>query len=655
MNRRAISLFRILAKSDGYVSSDQLCESLEIRPRTLRDDLKKYRDVIEKKSGAKIESKTNQGYRLNIHDEEKYYSFMKSLIKEEASHQFLMPVLQDDRVNYIIRYFLGRNDYTKSEDLADELYVSRSTLSTDLRVVKDKLNYFHLSLESKVGFGLKIVGEELNIRLCMSQYFFHIENHDIQQLELSNIELFDQENKRKVADILYSIIKEAKFKLTDFGFQNLVIHILIAIYRMNEHTFFDDHGIDETSFTSKREWCLAEKIALEIKKSFQVEFPKKEVAYITIHLLGKKVLDKDDDQVINTDTLNLVREVYDEIHSKFGYEFYSDIELFTMLSLHIQPMLNRIKYGLKLHNPLIERIKQENPLAFEISLLTGQCISRKLGSEIDENELGYLALHYQLALQRSQKKTKKRILVICASGAGTSQILMYKVSTIFKEEISEVVTINAFQLKDLNQTEYDLILTTIPLDVETSIPVIRVQYFLDDLDVMNVKKILLEDHVEADIIKKTFNRMLYFKNLEIANKNELIHFLCQRMSEVVELPNDFVSSVLEREVLASTALGYGIAIPHPTKLMLTESIVSVCHLKHPIKWNGTDVNLVFLLGIKKDADEAFTLFNKVLASLINNIHLINRIKADTSYDNFISTVETLYSIQMKKRNDSIFE
>lgn len=655
MNRRAISLFRILAKSDGYVSSEQLCESLDIRPRTLRDDLKKYRDVIERKSGAKIESKTNQGYRLVIGDEEKYYSFMKSLIKEEASHQFLMPVLQEDRVNFIIRYFLGRNDYIKSEDLADELYVSRSTFSTDLRLVKDQLSYFHLSLESKVGFGLKIVGDELNIRLCMSQYFFHIENHDIQQLELSNIELFDQENKRKVAEILYRIIKEAKFKLTDFGFQNLVIHILIAIYRMNERTFFDDHGVESTSLSSKVEWSLAEKIALDIKKSFNVEFPKKEIAYITIHLLGKKVLEKDDNQVISADTLNLVREVYDEISMKFGYEFYSDIELFTMLTLHIQPMLNRIKYGLKLHNPLIERIKSENPLAFEISVLTGQCIGRKLDREVDENELGYLALHFQLAIQRNQKKTKKRILVICASGAGTSQILMYKVSSIFKDEISEIVTINAFQLRDINQVEYDLILTTIPLDVHTIIPVIRVQYFLDDTDVMNVKKILLENNDEEEGIKKSFRKSLYFTNIQIEDKHELISFLCQQMSSVVKLPDDFESSVIEREELASTALGHGIAVPHPMKLMLDETVVSVCHLSRPIKWGGEEVSLVLLLGIKKNSDEAFTLFNKILASLINNLHLINRLKADTSYENFMSTIEAIYSVQTKRRNDSIFE
>ena len=41
-------------------------------------------------------------------------------------------------------------------------------------------------------------------------------------------------------------------------------------------------------------------------------------------------------------------------------------------------MMNRLKYGMYIQNPLLEQIKTENPLAFEISVLTANIIAKKL-------------------------------------------------------------------------------------------------------------------------------------------------------------------------------------------------------------------------------------------------------------------------------------
>ena len=38
------------------------------------------------------------------------------------------------------------------------IFVSRSTLSNDLKEVREKLNYFHLELETKPAYGFKITG-----------------------------------------------------------------------------------------------------------------------------------------------------------------------------------------------------------------------------------------------------------------------------------------------------------------------------------------------------------------------------------------------------------------------------------------------------------------------------------------------------------------
>lgn len=61
----------------------------------------------------------------------------------------------------------------------------------------------------------------------------------------------------------------------------------------------------------------------------------------------------------------------------------------------------------------------------------------------------------------------------------------------------------------------------------------------------------------------------------------------------------FLREVFEREHLGSTAMGYGIAIPHARSRSIEEIVVAVGRLKRPIAFDGDlgrDVRLVILMG-----------------------------------------------------------
>ena len=54
MEKRFIQLFKILAKQKGFIKSDDLCQQLNIRPRTLREDIRQHRkaDHPRRRRGA---------------------------------------------------------------------------------------------------------------------------------------------------------------------------------------------------------------------------------------------------------------------------------------------------------------------------------------------------------------------------------------------------------------------------------------------------------------------------------------------------------------------------------------------------------------------------------------------------------------------------
>lgn len=626
MERRFIQLFKILAKQKDYIKSESLCQQLNIRPRTLREDIRLYKDTMEKEAGCTIDSKPNVGYSLRIFNEELYNDFLKKLLHEESKNQFIIPVHQEDRINYIIRYFLSHDQYIKLNDLADEIYVSRSTLNADIKEVKERLSYFSLQLTSKVGKGLKISGKEKDIRSCIAQYFYHIENYDLQYMQGMGLQsnFIDNDAYEFIKNLLYDTISKYTFKLTDFGFQNLSVHILIAVSRIMGKSYVDDPALSFPLNHDQTETKIALDLAQGLNDYFGILLPNSEVHYMTIHLMGKQALQSNTNQLlINDETLKMVDCILDEISRVYNIDFKSDIELYSMLTFHLQPLINRLRYGLKLSNPLKDQIKKDNPLAFEIAVLAGNILTKHIGNPMTESEISYLALHFALALEKQKHPTKKNIIIVCASGAGSSQILLYKVKTKFKDYIDQVLVTEAYKLSNVDQSQFDIILSTIPIPFPTDIPVVQVQYYLDEENIENLEKILIKSDTDAKFIQKCFREEFFFSNLKAKSKEEALNIMIERISQTHPLPSNFKQLVLEREKVSSTEIGNRVATPHPIQLVMDDTFVAVGILDKPIKWDKQQVKFIFLLCIKKETDEALSIFNEVLSSfIINNEHLL---------------------------------
>ena len=564
-------MMRILSQTNEPMTGPQLSEKLGITVRTLRNDLKEYKKELGK-YGIEVISKHAVGYSLLINDEEKYYQFLEKMMKEESETQMLIPIYPQDRVHYLIRMFLTQNDYIKIDDICEKIFVSRSTLSNDLKEVREKLQFFHLDLETKPAYGLKITGSEFHKRSCISQYFFHTNGND--DIFLSQTKTTKQQEK--IANILYNIMVSESFKLTDIGFQNLVIHLMIAIMRLQEKPKQTTYEYD-VHIKESREYEIANMIATQLNNEFHVEFPEVEIYYIALHLSGKKVVQYNSNTLfMNTDYEELIQQVIKDIQDKYQIDFSADLDLQTALALHIQPMLNRLKYDMVIQNPLLEQIKIESPVAFEMGVLTANVIEKRYQKTMSENEIGYIALHFALAIERYQQQgPKKNIIIICASGMGSSQILQYKIRQKFKDCIQSIYVTELYELSNIDQRAYDFILSTVPIPFPTEIPAIHVQYFLNDEDMISLSEAFLEQSETMSFIDQYFDQDLFYDDLKGKTKEELIHEMCQRISQLKKVPENFEEQILKREHYSVTEFGNAIALPHPMKPITDETFVGI--------------------------------------------------------------------------------
>ncbi|WDC84774.1 PRD domain-containing protein [Caloramator sp. mosi_1] len=272
--------------------------------------------------------------------------------------------------------------------------------------------------------------------------------------------------------LLENIVEDAEAKLgvrfTDDAFISLVIHIAISIKRLKEGK---DINLPEDivyEIKDKEEYEIALEITRNIENAFKISLPKSEVIYILMHILGAKMQQNKKDDLnnlvnnIKEDDLSVImaKEIIDIAQRALDIYLEKDEQLLNGLILHLRPTINRLKYGLALRNPVLNEIKENYSEFFGVAWMSSTVFNKYLGVKIPEEEIGYIALHIGAAIERNIKPFK--VIVVCSSGIGTSQLLAARIENSFRE-IDIVDTISYLDLEKINLNDIDFIISTIPI------------------------------------------------------------------------------------------------------------------------------------------------------------------------------------------------
>ena len=113
-----------------------------------------------------------------------------------------------------------------------------------------------------------------------------------------------------------------------------------------------------------------------------------------------------------------------------------------------------------------------------------------------------------------------------------------------------------------------------------------------------------------------------FVSKALANKEQVIQFLCGNLgvNGRTEHPFELEEDVWQREEIVTTAVGFGVAIPHTKSQWITHSSISIARLAQPIDWKSEmgEVELVIMLTL--GADEGINhvkVFSQLARKLVN--------------------------------------
>lgn len=319
------------------------------------------------------------------------------------------------------------------------------------------------------------------------------------------------------------------------------------------------------------------------------------------------------------------------IRNTLSIDLSNDADLKSSLMIHLTPMIKRIKYGIKLKNPLLDDIKRDH-LAMECAKLCSSYIWEIYKINIDIDELGYIALHFSAALAKLRDNlNKKNILLICASGRATARVLKYRFMHEFAKYINKLDTSDYLMAISMDLNSYDLIVSTIPVSLKTEVPVIEVSAYLYKKDVDKVL-VALKGEESIKEIKYLFDKDMFFKAKDdkTLSRDDVLKEMLNKANKDFD-KKSYLEELMKRENLASTGLENLVAIPHPLSPVTDANFLGVYISPSGINWAGRKINIVILLNLNDNIKKT-TLenFYKYLSEFLNDDRKIfNTIKANT--------------------------
>lgn len=567
----------------SYINSIELADMLGVSSRTVKRDLKEISEIL-KDNGAEVEA-TNQGYRLIINEDELFSQFIDENISSSAE----VSGKKSDKVNGILELLLS-NLYINQDKIADELYISRSSINKVMMDVKNILSEYKITIQNKPHYGYILEGNEIDIRNCMVRFLTQ-RKEDNSILISNRLVGFKEEDYYNLLEEIKNIFNDLKIRKNDIEINYITRYIVISIFRVkyNCEIVLDDNiniSLDNSVISASKT------IAKKIKERFKVEFTFEDILYISYIIGNNHIEIKElDDSGISVE--QMVIHAIDKIKNEYDIDFFRDGTLLKGLINHLYTSYSRYCLNVTLDNPLINLIKSKYIEAYNYSILFSKVFKEEYGISMTEEDIGYIALHFAASLERYIMNNSLKAIIVCSSGVGTAELLKTRITKKF-QNIAIKGVYPAYILDSLELSDIDLIISTVNLEgVNLEKEVINVSPLLTDEDEEKINEHVKKQR-DYDYLQNLMSDDLFFTNIEASSKEEVIEIMTKAMIERDIITEETKEQILKREEMSSTEITNLVAIPHCIAKENKNSVLAIGILKRPIMWDKSQVQIVFL-------------------------------------------------------------
>lgn len=574
---------KLNSNKNSYTNSNELANMLGVSSRTVKRDLKEIIEIL-KVNGADIEA-TNQGYKLNINDEESFLTF----IDENIISSIVAKGKSNDKVNGILELLLT-NKYINQDKISEELYTSRSSINKAIMDVKNILSKYKISIQNKPHYGYVLEGNEIDIRNCMVRFL--TERKENNSIIISNrLTYINEESYYNLLGDIKNIFKELNIIKNDIEICYITRYIVISIFRVKNN--YEIRLDDNMNISLDNSIVLASKsIAKKIEEKYKVQFTFEDILYIS-YIIGNNHLEVKELYDSGISVEQMVIHAIDKIKNEYEIDFFRDDTLIKGLINHLYTSYSRYCLNVTLDNPLINLIKSKYIESYNYSILFSEVFKEEYKINMTEEDIGYIALHFAASLERDIINNSLRAVIVCSSGVGTAELLKTRIAKKFQNIVIQGIY-PAYILDSLELSDIDLVISTVNLSgIDPEKEIIYVSPLLTEEDEEKINEHIKKQR-DYEYLQNLMNEDLFFTHIDAENKEEVIEIMAKSMIDSGIITNRTKEQILKREEMSSTEISDLVAIPHCIAKENKESVLAIGILNKPIKWEKSLVQIVFL-------------------------------------------------------------
>ena len=498
LTSRQVEFVKLLLEENEYKPIKYFTEKLNVSDKTLQKDLKIIGNYIAR-FNINIDAKRGHGILINreANGNIELINNLNLNLKDKNSIS-----IDQRRIEILKMLLLNSNSSTSINQLSEKYYVSKTSIVNDLKYIEEWLKNYNITL-SKTLEGTKIVGKEADIRKAIASLLEDILNNNDGEDEIQEftridvatfsalLKIFDLDSINFIESIIWELEKDLDYYITQPYYINLITHILICLKRLKEGNQIEinEERIKNIDNLNKRVYDNVVNLVNKIYEKYGVLTSNEEIYYIYKYIVSSGFGNTlDNNMKVSENYINNSEEVTKmmiDIMSLFLDINLSENELLSRgLLLHMKPMLNRLKYDIQIKNPLFKEIEERFTEILGLCRLSIEIMSEYYNlSNISMDEISYLATYFQAALENST--SEKKVLVVCHSGYGTSQLLATRLKKAFPQwTIVDVVSV--YMLKNMDMSDIDFIVSTVDVDIKDKMHIV-VSALLMDSDIKNIK------------------------------------------------------------------------------------------------------------------------------------------------------------------------
>lgn len=459
ITNRERSIIKLLLKSQHlFVSMGAMRKELDVSKRTVQRDVKQLENTLQA-FHLKLEKQPGEGIR--IQGSRSDFEALRSALKHTQETE----MHREERMLIILHELIQADAPIKATRLSVELGVSNTTLLQDIEQLEKMIRGTRLQLLRKRGYGVELLGSEKERRMFfISQFLRRLDKSIIFSVKEGEFLSFGTRDRIyrlieprtfiMLEKLMLEHLKELPYQLTDLSLLEVLLHVYLTLKRIQMGRIVES---DANGGEDAVEDILARSIFRELSEILSVSVPVAEERFLSTILRSTKRI-RDDDHESDTRLFALAGQLIEEVSRATGYYFNKDKRFVGALVSHLEPLFNRIHQGVTVANPIKREIQEDYSMLYNAL----DFILQKLFPEMkfNEDEVGFLTLHFASVIHEFKEVPKVSTLVVCTSGIATSRMLTKRLLDKFPQ-LTIIEQGSVRQLKKLDLQEFDLIISTV--------------------------------------------------------------------------------------------------------------------------------------------------------------------------------------------------